>query len=153
MSLEKKKKKKEDLAIVDDIPTRQCSTGPEEQDESCASQFLQNIILSPRLSSLHFLLPARSTGILHMCLCFPFSSRSSEDATEEVAFEQNLEIWIQLLCSFTTQRKISTNFTLIFLYHPRVPYLSAGQGNVSTICILESRQLEFPFSLCYLPDE
>lgn len=107
------------------------------------------------LDSAHFTssyLPG-PLGFYTCASALPFSSRSSEDATEEVAFEQNLEIWIQLLCSFTTQRKISTNFTLIFLYHPHVPYLSAGQGNVSTICILESRQLEFPFSLCYLPDE
>lgn len=107
------------------------------------------------LDSAHFAssyLPSPA-GYYACASALPFSLRPSEDATEEVAFEQNLEIRIQLLCRFTTERKISTNFTLIFLYHHHVPYSSAGQGTVSAICILESRWLEFPFSLCYLPDE
>lgn len=116
-----------------------------------------NIILSPRPSSLHFLLIAWPSGHLRMCLCwrflYPLGSQK-KTLQRRWLFNRTLKYGCaEILCSFTAQRETSTNFTCIFSYRPCLPFLSAGQHKVSAICILESRQLEFPFSLCHLPDE
>lgn len=86
-----------------------------------------NIILSPRPSSLHFLLTAWPSGHLRMCLCwrflYPLGSQK-KTLQRRWLFNRTLKYGCaEILCSFTAQRETSTNFTCIFSYRPLSPFL------------------------------
>lgn len=83
----------------------------------------------------------------------PFLPYAVEDITEEVAFEQGLERGLQLLRGFTSQRNTSVDSRPLCSYCLCFLHLSAGWLDVFAICVLESRQLKFPFGLCHLPGE
>lgn len=113
-----------------------------------------SIRLSPRPGSLHVLSPAWPTLLTHVvCSRFLSPLLSGTHHRGDVFWTRPWRTDTALLKWFYFTKRSPQWALCPFSDTAHSVCLSAGQHDVPAICALESRQLEFPFSLSHLPEK